>query len=85
MTQMIEIYTTASSATVATHADPERDLLHTFPWTATSIESADPMWFWTPEWQAGERQVDEDIAAGNLSRVFESIEDFFSDLDDESA
>jgi hypothetical protein len=27
---------------------------------------ADQRWFWTPEWQAGERQADEDLAAGRV-------------------
>ena len=26
----------------------------------------DQMWFWSPEWQAMEREVDEDKAAGNI-------------------
>ena len=30
---------------------------------------ADQAWFWTPEWQAGEQRVDEDIAAGRMIRV----------------
>jgi hypothetical protein len=25
----------------------------------------DQSWFWTPEWQAGERQADEDLTTGN--------------------
>ncbi len=24
----------------------------------------DQLWYWTPEWQAGEKQADEDLAAG---------------------
>lgn len=28
---------------------------------------ADQAWFWTPEWQAKEREVDEDVAAGRRS------------------
>ena len=37
-------------------------------------------WFWTPEWQAGEREADEDIAAGRIER-FESDEEFLAALD----
>ena len=33
----------------------------------------DPAWFWTPEWQAGEREADAQPAAGE-GRVFESTE-----------
>ena len=28
----------------------------------------DQWWFWTDEWQAKEREVDEDIAAGRIER-----------------
>lgn len=28
----------------------------------------DQLWFWTPEWQAGERQADADLAAGRVKR-----------------
>ena len=37
-------------------------------------------WFWTPEWQAKEREADEDIAAGRVTR-FESDEAFLAALD----
>jgi AbrB family looped-hinge helix DNA binding protein len=37
-------------------------------------------WFWTPEWQAKEREADEDIAAGRVER-FESDEEFLAALD----
>lgn len=43
---------------------------------------ADQAWFWTEEWQQGEREVDEDIAAGRVKR-FDSAEELFEDLDDE--
>jgi AbrB family looped-hinge helix DNA binding protein len=36
---------------------------------------ADQAWFWTPEWQAGEREVEEDIRAGRLSRRFKTVEE----------
>ncbi len=37
-------------------------------------------WFWTEEWQAGEREVDAHIATGEVIR-FESDEDFLAALD----
>ncbi len=43
---------------------------------------ADQAWFWTEEWQKGEREVDEDIAAGRVKR-FDSVEELFEDLDAE--
>jgi len=46
--------------------------------------SSDQAWFWTPEWQEGEREVDEAIATGDLSRVFTSADDMFADLDDDA-
>lgn len=42
---------------------------------------ADQAWFWTEEWQAGERQVDEDIDAGRNER-FDSAADFAAALQD---
>jgi antitoxin PrlF len=41
---------------------------------------ADQAWFWTPEWQAGERETDEDIAQDRLSPVFASADDMFAHL-----
>jgi hypothetical protein len=32
-------------------------------------------WFWSSEWQAGEREADEDLTTGR-SEVFDSDEDF---------
>ncbi len=36
-------------------------------------------WYWTPEWQAGERQADAEIAAG-LGDRYESDEEFLEAL-----
>lgn len=41
----------------------------------------DQAWFWTPEWQAKEREVDEEMAAGIPGREFESGEDFLAYLE----
>lgn len=40
----------------------------------------DQSWFFTPEWLAGEREADEDIAAGR-GAVHESAQDMFAHLD----
>jgi antitoxin PrlF len=40
----------------------------------------DQAWFFTPEWLAGEREADEDIAAGR-GTVHESAEEMFARLD----
>src|SRR5579875_3797901 len=42
---------------------------------------ADQAWYWTSEWQEGEREADEQIARGELSPVFESAEEMFAHLD----
>lgn len=39
-------------------------------------------YFWTEEWQAAEREADEDIRAGRV-QVFESVEELLSDLETE--
>jgi len=44
------------------------------------VIDASQAWFWTPEWQAGERQADAEIAAG-LGERFESDEEFLAALD----
>lgn len=42
---------------------------------------ADQAWFWTPEWQEGERQASEQIARGEVQR-FDSTEAFLDSLSD---
>lgn len=39
-------------------------------------------WFWTKSWQSGERQAAEEIASGQLSGVYENIDEMFNDLAD---
>ena len=36
---------------------------------------ADQAWFWTPEWQASEREADEDIKAGRISGPFKTMDE----------
>ncbi|MGI8647242.1 MAG: hypothetical protein DLM55_09440 [Acidimicrobiales bacterium] len=40
---------------------------------------ADQRWFWTPEWQAMEREADQDLAAGRFTE-FTTGEDFLAHL-----
>ena len=42
---------------------------------------ADQAWFWSPGWQAGEREADVEIAAGDLSPVYRDADEMFADLD----
>ena len=44
------------------------------------VIDASQAWFWTPEWQEGERQADEDLAAGRFDR-YESDEEFLAALE----
>ncbi|CCM62577.1 MULTISPECIES: AbrB/MazE/SpoVT family DNA-binding domain-containing protein [Candidatus Neomicrothrix] len=43
------------------------------------VIDATQAWFWSPEWQAGEREADLDRAAGRSER-FESAEEFLDAL-----
>jgi antitoxin (DNA-binding transcriptional repressor) of toxin-antitoxin stability system len=40
-----------------------------------AILPADQAWYWTDEWQAGEREADEDLARGRRTR-FRTDEEF---------
>ena len=40
---------------------------------------ASQAWFWTPEWQAGEREAEADIKAGR-TKVYTSDEEFLAAL-----
>jgi hypothetical protein len=51
------------------------------PITPPLSPDPDQAWFWTPEWQKGEREADADIAAGRTVR-FESDEEFLAHLDE---
>jgi antitoxin PrlF len=43
------------------------------------VIDATQAWFWTPGWQAGEREASVDIAEGRVE-VFESSDDFLDSL-----
>ncbi len=43
------------------------------------VIDATQAWFWTPEWQAGEREADADLAAGR-GETFNSGEEFIEAL-----
>jgi AbrB family looped-hinge helix DNA binding protein len=45
------------------------------------VIDATQAWFWTPEWQAKEREADEDAAAGRVER-FEGDDEFLAALED---
>jgi len=43
------------------------------------VIDATQAWFWTPEWQAGEREADAELAGGH-GEAFETGEDFLEAL-----
>jgi AbrB family looped-hinge helix DNA binding protein len=45
------------------------------------VIDATQAWFWTPAWQAGEREAADDLEAGR-STVFDSSDEFLASLDD---
>ena len=40
----------------------------------------DQAWFWTPEWQAKEYEVDREVAAGEKGKIFDTGEEFLANL-----
>ncbi len=46
----------------------------------TEVIDASQAWFWTPEWQAGEREADEEYARGG-GKVYMDEESFQAALD----
>ena len=42
---------------------------------------ADQAWFWTREWQDGEREADEDIREGRVSGPFKTPDDLMKHLE----
>jgi hypothetical protein len=51
-----------------------------FELRATLPIPADEQWFWTDRWQAMEREADDDIAAGRVTR-FEDVAAFIAHLE----
>jgi len=50
--------------------------------TPKQVVDKSQAYFWTAEWQAAEREADEDIRAGRV-RVFESVDELLADLEAE--
>jgi hypothetical protein len=50
--------------------------------TIETVHDSEQAWFWTPEWQAGEREADEDIKVGRY-KDFSTMDDLLNDLNDE--
>ncbi|WP_051342353.1 AbrB/MazE/SpoVT family DNA-binding domain-containing protein [Pseudonocardia spinosispora] len=56
------------------HADGEVTL------RGMTVIPTDQRWFWTEEWQAGEREASAEIARGNLA-VYDDMAELFDDID----
>ena len=50
--------------------------------TRKEVADKSQAYFWSEDWQAAEREADEDIRAGRV-RVFDDVEALFADLDAE--
>jgi AbrB family looped-hinge helix DNA binding protein len=48
--------------------------------TPATLIPRDQAWFWDEQWQAGEREVDRELAAGVPGRVYRSDEEFLAAL-----
>lgn len=46
----------------------------------TSVIDNEQAYFWTKEWQEGEKEVDEDIKKGRISKKYDNAEDLIRDL-----
>jgi hypothetical protein len=61
--------------------DSQSDVWYTIhPLTHELVEiDPDQLWFWTPEWLAGELRVEQDLQQGRYEE-FDTIEDFIAAL-----
>lgn len=50
--------------------------------TPASVIPDDQAWFWSPEWQAKEAEVDQAAASGERGSVFGDGEEFLAFLDE---
>jgi AbrB family looped-hinge helix DNA binding protein len=48
--------------------------------TPKRLVDKDQAYFWSPQWQAAEREAEEDIKAGRV-KTFPSVEELIQDLD----
>lgn len=60
--------------------DDPIDLETAYAAVKSIVEHDDQSWYWTEEWQEGEREADADKAARRVSRAYDSAEDMMRDL-----
>ncbi|MCA0456122.1 MAG: hypothetical protein LCI00_19245 [Chloroflexi bacterium] len=66
------------SAEMKQHAAAQQPQSFTFSLpdlTLPASIAADDEWFWSEEWQQGERQANEDIKMGRVSREYTTVDD----------
>ncbi len=74
-----------TSTTLSWHTESQTSESNQFmyilhPLTGELVEiNSDQLWFWSEEWQIGERQVEADLLAGDYED-FENMDDFFKDM-----
>lgn len=61
--------------------EPKFDATSTHSREIESSPDPEQAWFWTAEWQSGEREASEDIAAGRVES-FDSAQDFLASFPD---
>lgn len=47
------------------------------------VDHDDQSWFWSDKWQAGEREADEDITCGRVSKAYGDVGELMLDLFDD--
>lgn len=78
-----ELEALASQEGYETVADYARALIERIAELKLSIKDLeDQSFFWTPEWQAREREANNDLAAGRV-KTFGTIDELIADLFDE--
>jgi hypothetical protein len=70
--------TTVHVRTEVAFSSRQADLYRAFT-TSPATPTSDQAWYWTPEWQARERDAEADLRAGRYED-FDSLDDFLASL-----
>ncbi len=65
------------------HLLPEARAIRQHAYLLLATQNPDQAWYWTEEWQAGERETDAQIAAGE-GTIYDSGEEFLAPLREET-
>lgn len=80
-TSLKEITTTTLENIVAITRSVDQDSASWLNIAAHSTSPDDQSWFWTPEWQTGEREATLDIGRGELSEKLYGVDEIRQYLD----